>query len=124
HNYLAALCRARGAYALAWADISTGDFQLAEVTLDSLDGELARIRPGELLLSDHLLQDAAVSSALADWRERITLRAPRCFDADLGLERLKALHGLAAVDRVGADNRAALGVIGAIVDYLTETQKS
>lgn len=124
HNYLAALGRVRGSYALAWADISTGDFQLAAITLDSLDGELARIRPGELLLSDHLLQDEDVAAALADWRERVTLRAARCFDADLGLERLRALHGLSAVDRIGAENRAAFSVIGAIVDYLGETQKS
>src|SRR5690606_1487733 len=42
-NYLAALARAGGQLALAWLDVSTGEFQAAGVAEGSLAAELARL---------------------------------------------------------------------------------
>ncbi|TDI59197.1 MAG: DNA mismatch repair protein MutS, partial [Alphaproteobacteria bacterium] len=41
HNYLAALARAEGLFALAWVDISTGDFTVTDTTPEELDAHLA-----------------------------------------------------------------------------------
>src|SRR6185436_18252501 len=49
HNYLVALARARGSadaenrFALAWIDISTGEFRIAECGRASLSAEFARL---------------------------------------------------------------------------------
>ncbi|MGE5146536.1 MAG: DNA mismatch repair protein MutS, partial [Candidatus Eiseniibacteriota bacterium] len=56
HNYLAALAEAEGRLALAWLDMSTGDFRVQPVEPARLGAALARLQPGELLLSDRLLQ--------------------------------------------------------------------
>src|SRR6201992_140285 len=49
HNYLAAVADVAGDVALAWLDLSTGDFATQSVSAASLGAALARIAPGELL---------------------------------------------------------------------------
>ena len=65
NNYLLAVARARtsstdeqGRLALAWIDISTGEFGVAECEKPMLAAEVARIEPGEIIVSDALYNDA------------------------------------------------------------------
>src|SRR5689334_7539514 len=52
-NYLAAIFFEDGAYGLAYADLSTGEFRLIQVDdLRNFLDELARVAPAELLISD------------------------------------------------------------------------
>src|SRR5688572_20041969 len=62
-NFLAALSMVRHGeadFALAWADVSTGEVWVSEIALDGLADELARIEPAELILTE------AARTALAD----------------------------------------------------------
>ncbi len=124
NNYLAALARARGRYALAWVDISTGDFHLSAVTPAEIDTELGRLLPGEILVSETLLEDDGVAGALGEWRTRVTPRPANAFDSAAGEARLKALFSLGSLDGLGAIDRAEAAAAGAIVGYLEETQKT
>jgi DNA mismatch repair protein MutS len=65
-NYLLALARTKtaGEFALAWADISTGEFFIGTASFAQLLGEIARIDPSELLLPEPLLADPAFGQAL------------------------------------------------------------
>src|SRR6185295_4380218 len=54
HNYLAAVARAGGAMAIAWADMTDGGFHVSAVDAGSLAHALARIEPAELLIADTL----------------------------------------------------------------------
>ncbi|HVM78500.1 MAG TPA: DNA mismatch repair protein MutS, partial [Stellaceae bacterium] len=61
NNYLLAVTRARLSsagnetrFALAWIDISTGEFRVAECDRATLAAEIARIEPGEVIVSDAL----------------------------------------------------------------------
>src|SRR5690606_37222757 len=56
HNYLAALADVAGTMALAWLDMSTGEFAVQPVAVGEVAAALARLDPGELLLPDRLLQ--------------------------------------------------------------------
>src|SRR2546421_430254 len=64
NNYLLAIARARGSstdesrFALAWIDISTGEFRLAECDRAGLAAEVARLDPSEIIVSDALYGDA------------------------------------------------------------------
>src|SRR5467141_2123343 len=64
NNYLLAIARARSSggeesrFALAWIDISTGEFRLAERDRAGLTAEIARLEPSEIILSDALYGDA------------------------------------------------------------------
>lgn len=55
HNYLAAVCPEKKSSGLAWLDLSTGEFRLAEIESPAqLADQLARLQPSELLIPDHL----------------------------------------------------------------------
>src|SRR6516162_2729608 len=63
NNYLLALARSRAStgddrFALAWIDISTGEFGVAECDRASVGAEIARVEPGEIIVSDALYADA------------------------------------------------------------------
>jgi DNA mismatch repair protein MutS len=63
-NYLAALAMlGQGAdeFALAWADVSTGDTAVIDIGIEALGDELARIDPAELLMTER------ARAALAIW---------------------------------------------------------
>src|ERR1700761_8679445 len=71
NNYLAAIVRARasspaedGRFALAFLDISTGEFRLTECDRVGLAAELARLEPGEIIVSDALYGDADTAPML------------------------------------------------------------
>src|SRR3954468_10720118 len=52
-NYLGAIYVSGSAYGFAYADLSTGEFRLAQVaSISALQDELARVAPAELLMSD------------------------------------------------------------------------
>src|ERR1700729_2328400 len=69
NNYLLALARTRVSssedrFALAWIDISTGEFQVAECDRGALSAEIARIEPGEVIVSDALYADTEFAPIL------------------------------------------------------------
>jgi len=123
HNYLAALAEAGGALGLAWLDVSTGAFFAQPVEPAQLAAALARIEPGEILVSERLLQRPALFELFADWKDRIAPQAPSRLDSDAARRRLEQLFGVAALDGFGAFGRAEIAACGALVDYVTLTQK-
>lgn len=123
HNYLAALSRtaAGGALGLAYADVSTGDFNVTEVGVEALGAALARLDASELILPQALLADEAISLALSGQKALTPLMGER-FDSTRAERRLKEVLAVGALDAFGAFSRAELGAAGALVDYLHLTQ--
>src|SRR2546421_8158999 len=69
NNYLAAIARARSStetslFALAWIDISTGEFRLTECDRTRLAAEIARLEPGEIIVADALYGDPELAPYL------------------------------------------------------------
>ncbi|MDE2227657.1 MAG: DNA mismatch repair protein MutS [Alphaproteobacteria bacterium] len=123
NNYLAALAEAQGELALAWLDLSTGDFALQGVAAKDLAAALARLAPGEILLPERLVQRPALFELLGEWKAALTpLPNPR-FESENGRKRLEALYGVAALDAFGAFARAEIAAAGALVDYVALTQQ-
>ncbi len=127
HNYLAALAQvksdAANEFGLAWLDVSTGDFQIQPVSKSSLGAALARLNPGELLLSEKVLQDDSLTEMLAGWKSVLSpLPSPR-FDSDNARKRLEKLYEVGTLDAFGAFSRAETAAAGALVDYVELTQK-
>jgi len=123
HNYLAAVGRAGQALALAWLDISTGDFTVAPVATADLGADLTRLDPGEILVPDSLLADGDLAAALADWSAAITPRPASRFDSTMAGRRLETVFAVATTEAFGAFDRAELGACGALIDYVELTQK-
>ncbi|HEV2186087.1 MAG TPA: DNA mismatch repair protein MutS [Stellaceae bacterium] len=123
HNYLASIAEVGGEIGLAWLDLSTGAFALTLASDGTLAGELARIAPGEILLPERLLVRPALFELFADWKPALTpLPNPR-FDSEAGRRRLESFYGVKALDGFGSFGRAEIAAAGALVDYVTLTQK-
>lgn len=121
HNFMAAATEVRGDFAMAWVDVSTGDFTVQTLSRNSFGPLLARLSPKELLLTDALaaeLEDIANDAGAA-----ITRLSSASFDSSAATQRLQNLFEVKSLDGFGQFPRSALSAMGAIVDYLDITQK-
>ncbi|MGA8612593.1 MAG: DNA mismatch repair protein MutS, partial [Xanthobacteraceae bacterium] len=126
NNYLLALARNRASstedrFALAWIDISTGDFRVAECERNGIAAEIARIEPGEIIVSDALYADAELA---AYWRSlpALTPLARDVFDGATAERRLAAFFGVATSESFGTFSRVELTAAAATVTYIERTQ--
>ena len=123
HNYLVCVTRAQSEFALAWLDISTGDFRTQTATAGDIAAILARLDPGEVIVADTLLGDALPEQTWFDVMDRLTPLPAARFDSENGKRRLLALYEVKTLDAFGAFTRAEVAAAGAIVDYVELTQK-
>ena len=121
HNYLAAWSDIRGEAALAWADISTGEFRVVPCPRMRLAPELSRLGARELVVPEDLATD--LRDMAADMGLALAERGRAAFDSAAGVKRLCALFGVNTLDGFGAFARAESSALGALADYLDLTQK-
>ncbi|MDC9822488.1 DNA mismatch repair protein MutS [Devosia sp. ZB163] len=122
--YLAALAMVRHGetdFALAWADVSTGETAVLDVSAAALGDELARIAPAELLLTE------AARLALAEARIPLPDAAlvkldGGQFDSEQAARRLADTFPAGTVDPT-AFSRAGRAALGALCDYVRDSQK-
>jgi DNA mismatch repair protein MutS len=127
NNYLLAIARARSSagadsrFALGWIDISTGEFRIAECERLGLAAEIARIEPGEIIVSDVLFNDAELAPT---WRAlpAVTPLTRDVFDGATAERRLSAYFGVATSAGFGAFSRLELTAAAACVTYVERTQ--
>ena len=119
HNYLAALGQSGGSLALAWADMSTGDFAVQDIAPERLESLLAMLMPAELVVpSGH---DAP--ETLGTLGTCMTEQAPSLFDSAAGQRSLCSYYGVASLDGYGQFSRPMLAAAGALLGYIELTQK-
>ncbi len=121
HNFLAAYAEVRDAGALAWADISTGEFRVMPSSLVRLGPDLARIAPRELLLSE--AREREIVSNIAENGVSVTPLSRGSFDSTNAEKRLCEMFGVASLDAFGTFDRAEVSAMGALIDYLHLTQR-
>ncbi|HXV73553.1 MAG TPA: DNA mismatch repair protein MutS, partial [Sphingomonadales bacterium] len=123
HNYLAALGQAGGELSLALSDMSTGDFIVMPVAEDTLDGELTRFNPGEILAGDKFLADDKFAPLLRPWADQVMPIEDYYFDSLEGETLLKEAYGVKTLAGLGRFSRPDLAAAGALLAYIRETQK-
>ncbi|MDM7982427.1 MAG: DNA mismatch repair protein MutS [Rhizobium sp.] len=127
-NYLMALARIRGGsapqLALAWIDISTGIFRLAETTETRLLADILRIEPRELIVPDTLFHDEELKPVF-DVLGRVVVPQPGVlFDSASAEGRIARYFGVGTLDGFGAFSRAEIAAAAAAVAYVEKTQIS
>src|SRR5450631_2726270 len=114
NNFLLAIARARlssageeNRFALAWIDISTGEFCIAECDRASLSAEIARLEPSEVLVSDALFADADL---VPYWRTlpAVTPLTRDVFDSASAERRLTSFFAVATSEAFGVLTRLEL----------------
>lgn len=123
HNFLAAIAFVQGQIGVSWVDVSTGAFTTQSLDPKGLGACLARIAPGEILVSEKLLADDSFADSWVEWRGALTPLGNARFDSENARRRLESLYGVGALDGFGAFDRAELAAAGALVDYVELTQK-
>lgn len=125
-NYLAAVAERRGQLGLAWVDLSTGRFAMADLMRRELSDEIARLSPSEILLSETTL-DAPWVRSLRELpgTRAVTTRPSWDFQPDQARQALFAHFGTTTLAGFGIDDES-VGVLaaGAVMAYLGQTQKS
>src|SRR5712672_1354165 len=108
NNYLLAIVRARASeesrFALAWIDISTGEFRIAECDRATIAADIARLEPGEIIVSDALYGDAE----LAPYLRTLPAVAPLTrdvFDGATAERRLSDFFAVATTEGFGTLSR-------------------
>jgi DNA mismatch repair protein MutS len=127
NNYLAAIVRARASspeatlFALAYLDISTAEFRVMECDRLALAAEIARIEPGEIIVSDALYGDPE----LAPYLRTLPVVAPLTrdvFDGATAERRLASYFAVATTESFGTFSRLELAAAAACITYVERTQ--
>ena len=128
NNYLLAVARARlssagddAQFALAWIDISTGEFRVTECERASLSAEIARLEPGEIIVSDALYGETDLAGY---WRSlpAVMPLGRDVFDSATAERRLASFFAVATSEAFGALTRLELTAAAACVTYVERTQ--
>jgi DNA mismatch repair protein MutS len=128
NNYLLAIARARSSsgaeasrFALAWIDISTGEFRIAECDRSGLPAEIARLEASEIVVSDALYSDPELAPYLRTL-PAVTPVTRDVFDGATAERRLRDYFAVATTDAFGALTRLELTAAAACVTYVERTQ--
>ena len=121
HNFLVAISEVRGAHGAAWCDMSTGDFNVTSLPEVMIGSVLARLAPREVLVAQQ--DDTQLRETIEEMGGTVTELARASFDSSSAETRLCDLFKVASLDAFGSFERAELGAMGAIVDYLALTQR-
>jgi len=120
NNHLVALTDCAAGLVLAAADASTGEVSVLRAEEDTLEAELARFEPAELLLPARWLGRDVIGAE----RASRTYRPDWLFDPEHAREELKRRYRVTALDGFGFESGDAplIGVLGALIGYLAEVQ--
>ncbi len=127
NNYLLAIARSRASsasddrFGLAWIDISTAEFMVTECGPAELGATLARLNPGEVIVSDALYGDAALGPLLREL-PAVTPQTRDVFDAATAERRLCDYFAVATMEGLSAMSRLEATAAAAAVTYIDRTQ--
>jgi len=129
NNYLACAYKSDSGYALAWADITTGEFlvdeYIGDLAIENCIGQLMKLSAAEIICNEEmLLASKNVKEIKHGLLPKFSCYAPWAFNVKHAeknlLEQFKA-HSLTAYGIAGKEN--CIAAAGALIEYLRETQK-
>ncbi len=123
NNYLAAVYIEGDRAGIAFCDISTGEFQAAESSLDGLAEVLESISPAEIIVRRSNRE--LVSGLRLSAEPRVTRLEDWIFEHDYAHERLREHFGTQSLKGFGLEDlRLATIAAGGVMHYLMETQRA
>jgi DNA mismatch repair protein MutS len=126
-NHLAAICLgdtgAKAGFGLAWVELSTGQFQAADLPVAKLLDELGRLRAAEYLCSDR--EPMLFLRLRETYPQAMTTERPNwTFDHETARAALFRHFAVGTLAGFGFDDdQPCLAAAGALLLYLEETQK-
>jgi len=122
-NYLLAIRPGKRRAGLAWVDLSTGRFLVADVAAEAILDETSRVAPAEVLLPEGDEGDALAKQVEASTGLVATRVAGWTFAADAAARTLKDHFRVGSLTAFTLDREPpSLGAAGAALEYLRQTQ--
>ncbi|MTI18496.1 DNA mismatch repair protein MutS [Rhodobacteraceae bacterium RKSG542] len=129
NNFLAAVSRLKSGssseastFGIAWIDMSTGSFRVAESDDVRLGADLARIEPTEIVVADALLQEPELRMVLEGVGAALSPVPRVYFDGSTATDRLTGYFGVGTLDGFASYSRAELTAAAAVLAYIEKTQ--
>lgn len=123
-NYLVSLVAAKSNdIALAWIDMSTGEFMASMTSKQALQADLARLNPAEILLSEAFMKEESVRQILQPYQSCLTLQVQSLFEYQKAKNKLEQIFAVATLDSFGSFAKEQLIACGALLEYVSITQK-
>ncbi|MGB3833832.1 MAG: DNA mismatch repair protein MutS, partial [Mesorhizobium sp.] len=127
-NFLMALGRVKASaeqgYALAWIDISTGAFRVAETGAERLAADIFRVDPRELIVAEPVFHDPDLKPLFDALGRVANPQPPSLFDSASAPGRIARFYEVATPDSFGSFSRAELSAISGAIAYVEKTQKA
>lgn len=119
-QWLASIIRTKQKYAMAWVDITTGDFYCCEYKdMNEFQAEIQKVQPIEILLSR---DDQTICPN--EFVGNITFRQPWEFECSSAIRQLKKQYSVASLEAFGCYNSdVCTACCGALINYMLHTQK-
>lgn len=118
NNYLAAITRHSSEAAISHIDISTGEFGVTQIGLDSIFEELARLSPSEVIVPEN---DPEIADALQQ-KYKVTLCSIDKFNYQAARHNLLQVYKVKSLDAYGCESlELATSAAGAVLAYLKDT---
>lgn len=114
-------------FALSWVDITIGDFFVEILDEASLETELSRLKPKEIIVSDKLMYDNEEFHNKLKYvtnNAHITIRANSMFDVYRAESRIKNFYNVSFLEGIGSFSNNEVIAAGVLLEYLAHTQKN
>jgi len=122
-NYLASIVQNKDEISIAYLDLSTGDICSYNSCFENIIDDLARINPKELLLCDKLYHDQRLSGLILEYKGRFTTQVNSFFEYERCQRSLKNFYQVYLIDSFGDFSNSEISALGAIIEYISITQK-
>jgi DNA mismatch repair protein MutS len=122
NNYLASVLLDGQSASVSYADVTTGEFGVTELPLETLRAELTRLHPAEILHPDNIsLTPNPLPEGEGEWH--LTSWASWKFEPGKCAETLLAHFNASTLDGFGLkQNSLSARAAGALIQYIKETQ--
>lgn len=126
NNFIACVCKLDGGYALAWADITTGEFNVSEAdTKDAALSSLVNVSVAEVICNDAMLMEVKDDvEAQRGSLPAFSCYLPQAFVLQAATRCVLDQFRAASLDALGLSAHPnAVCAAGALLEYLRDTQK-
>lgn len=131
NNYLLAITSEKGKFGLAYIDITTGEFKVAEFQeREKVQDEINRLNPAEILVSDLIDSNKEGNREVYLPVRQAGSQVPHTtfpdtYDLEVAEEKLKEFFKVRSLEVFGLDSvKGGWGAAAAILDYLKDTQQT
>ena len=123
NNNLCSIASSKSDYAISYVDISTGNLNTLTTSISSLEADLARIAPKEILISESLFNDHAIKPLFANTLFTISTRADNLFTVNRTTNQIYNFFNVKNLDGFGKLSNTEIIATGVLLEYLEHTQK-